>query len=340
MTTSRPSTANEQLSSFEELKSTVVKSLETSGLLSQIRAQLRANVFKAIESSQGVSGTQAKELSDRSPFTLLSMELVAEFFQFHGLHHSLSVSLCEAQLTTSCTEAPTSLRRRSELIAEMDLEHSEAENCSVLEHLVEARRVDVPHRSVSEPEKEEPKVQVQAPTQKELAPPKKHRSDTWATPASHSREGERRAERLHRRLSDPLGGTDALQSLSQQMAPGSLTSPVGLTAWGPGRGRDIGMLTTSPLGQRQRLPPLSGESAPSMAPPARLTAVLAPSSPNLSPANSSVGTVKEGASLEPSDASASGVSTVLPHASPATSPGDSAGTLSSQQYDYLDGVSA
>jgi len=87
------------------------------------------------------------------------------------------------------------------------------------------------------------------------------------------------------------------------------------------------MLTTSPLG-RQRLPPLSSDSALPMAPPARLP-VLAPSSPNLSPANSSVGTVKEGlASLEPgSDASASGVSTTLPHASPATtSPGDSAAT--------------
>ncbi|CAE7533258.1 PDIL1-2 [Symbiodinium natans] len=207
-----------------------------------------------------------RDSGDGSPFTVLSMELVAEFFQFHGLHHSLSVFQCEAQLTTSCAEAPTSLRRRSELVAEMELEHLESENCSVLEQLVEARRVDVPHRSVSEQqpeEKEEVKIQVQSPTHKELAPPKKPKSDTWPTSSTttcHNAEGERRG--LHRRLSDPLG-VEALQSLSQQKSPGmanfpgSLTSPVGIAAWGPGRGRDIGMLTTSPLGHRQRLPPLS-----------------------------------------------------------------------------------
>ncbi|CAE8645512.1 unnamed protein product, partial [Polarella glacialis] len=79
-----------QSASFAELKSSVVQSLETSGLLAQIRAQLRANVFKAIE-RQDSSTKRAQKLWESSPRAALSAELIADFFEFHGLYHSLSV---------------------------------------------------------------------------------------------------------------------------------------------------------------------------------------------------------------------------------------------------------
>jgi len=87
---------------MEELKSLVVQTLETNGVLGQIRAQLRANVYKAIDSDEdpvAAAPPPARPAKlTKSPVGKLMAEIVAEFFEFYQFRHSLSVFLPEANL--------------------------------------------------------------------------------------------------------------------------------------------------------------------------------------------------------------------------------------------------
>eukprot|EP00929_Paragymnodinium_shiwhaense_P123520 TRINITY_DN9749_c0_g1_i6.p1 TRINITY_DN9749_c0_g1~~TRINITY_DN9749_c0_g1_i6.p1 ORF type:complete len:517 (+),score=105.31 TRINITY_DN9749_c0_g1_i6:57-1607(+) len=87
---------------IEELKSLVVHTLETNGVLGQIRAQLRANVYKAIDSDESLDQREASNASAmklmKSPLGRLMAEIVAEFFEFYNFKHSLSVFVPEANL--------------------------------------------------------------------------------------------------------------------------------------------------------------------------------------------------------------------------------------------------
>jgi hypothetical protein len=85
---------------IEELKSLVVTTLETNGVLGQIRAQLRANVYKAIDEDE----TRPKPMHrppaklKRRPLGHLMAEIVAEFFDFYQFRHSMSVFVPESNL--------------------------------------------------------------------------------------------------------------------------------------------------------------------------------------------------------------------------------------------------
>jgi hypothetical protein len=87
---------------LEELKNLVVKTLQTNGVLGEIRAQLRANVYKAIDSEESDQGLDANGASsvklNKSNVGRLMVEIVAEFFEFYKFRHSLSVFLPEANL--------------------------------------------------------------------------------------------------------------------------------------------------------------------------------------------------------------------------------------------------
>eukprot|EP00435_Cladocopium_sp_Y103_P066639 s205_g28.t3 len=81
----------------EELKGLVVHTLETNGVLGQIRAELRANVYKAIDcdedvgASTSVRSAMAQAKMTKSPVGQLMAEIVAEFFEFYHFrltHHA------------------------------------------------------------------------------------------------------------------------------------------------------------------------------------------------------------------------------------------------------------
>jgi len=83
----------------EELRSLVLHTLETNGELAKIRAQLRASVYKAIDGEpQCTTGAAGGSKLTESPVGRLLAEIVAEFFEFYGLQHSLSVFLPESHL--------------------------------------------------------------------------------------------------------------------------------------------------------------------------------------------------------------------------------------------------
>lgn len=85
---------------IEDLKSLVVHTLETNGVLGSIRAQLRANVYKAIDSEEEQPGSNASGGGKLmgSQYGRLMAEIVVEFMDFYEFRHSLSVMIPECNL--------------------------------------------------------------------------------------------------------------------------------------------------------------------------------------------------------------------------------------------------
>eukprot|EP00742_Colponemidia_sp_Colp-10_P007158 GILJ01007687.1.p1 GENE.GILJ01007687.1~~GILJ01007687.1.p1 ORF type:complete len:384 (+),score=71.77 GILJ01007687.1:23-1153(+) len=99
---------------MDELKELVVHTLEANGVLSSLRAQLRANVYKAIEQQEKAKGKSEPgfhfenplaQKINQTPQGRIAAELVREFLQFFRLDYSLSVFLPESNLTPNPKEA-------------------------------------------------------------------------------------------------------------------------------------------------------------------------------------------------------------------------------------------
>ena len=91
MSTAKPTMkadANETLTSA--LKST----LERSGALENIRAQVRSTVFECISESKSMSGQES--LPEPPIENVLINELIAEYLEFNGYNNSLSVFTAES----------------------------------------------------------------------------------------------------------------------------------------------------------------------------------------------------------------------------------------------------
>eukprot|EP00403_Amphidinium_massartii_P027861 CAMPEP_0178392198 /NCGR_PEP_ID=MMETSP0689_2-20121128/11557_1 /TAXON_ID=160604 /ORGANISM="Amphidinium massartii, Strain CS-259" /LENGTH=422 /DNA_ID=CAMNT_0020012769 /DNA_START=28 /DNA_END=1293 /DNA_ORIENTATION=- len=109
----------------KELKLLVVKTLETNGILGQIRAQLRANVYKAID-AEGVAQSVSK--LHTSSVGQLMFEIVVDFLEFYGFQHSLSVIHPESGIKVGA-------KSRSDLAVDAGLLRQSAD-ASVLEQLL------------------------------------------------------------------------------------------------------------------------------------------------------------------------------------------------------------
>eukprot|EP00743_Colponemidia_sp_Colp-15_P004396 GILK01004741.1.p1 GENE.GILK01004741.1~~GILK01004741.1.p1 ORF type:complete len:402 (+),score=70.84 GILK01004741.1:58-1206(+) len=98
---------------MDELKELVVHTLEANGVLASLRAQLRANVYKAIEQQEKAKGKSEPgfhfenplaQKINQTPQGRIAAELVREFLQFFRLDYSLSVFLPESNLTPNPKE--------------------------------------------------------------------------------------------------------------------------------------------------------------------------------------------------------------------------------------------
>jgi FOP N terminal dimerisation domain len=81
-----------------ELADSVRATLDTSGVLGELQAALRANVFKALEEQGGIADTKATAAIRRNPGADLALELVRDLLQELGLDYTLSVLGPEAGL--------------------------------------------------------------------------------------------------------------------------------------------------------------------------------------------------------------------------------------------------
>ena len=84
---------------MDELKNLVIQSLETNGVLGQVRAQLRSCVFKVIDNQDQVDSKKssfhwenpkARQLRSSGEATLMA-ELISEFMEFYRLDYSLAI---------------------------------------------------------------------------------------------------------------------------------------------------------------------------------------------------------------------------------------------------------
>lgn len=92
---------------MEELKNIVIQTLESNGILGNLRAQLRSSVFKVIDS-------QDKNLKDGCGFQwenplapkivettegMLCIDIIREFLEFYRMDYTLSTFLPECSLS-------------------------------------------------------------------------------------------------------------------------------------------------------------------------------------------------------------------------------------------------
>jgi len=147
---------------IEELKSLVLSTLETNGVLGQIRAQLRANVYKAIDCDEdkvSSTGSPGNSKLMKSQHGRLIAEIVAEFFVFHDFRHSLSVFIPEASLGRE-------RRSRNDVASDAGLSDVVSDS-SILEQLIAAAAAS---RQMDRQEGEQPqqqRQQQQRPQQKQ-----------------------------------------------------------------------------------------------------------------------------------------------------------------------------
>lgn len=74
------------MASIEDLKVAVKESLESRGVLDELRAAVRAEVFRTLEEGET---TKPRPEGD----TWLLNELIREYLTYHGLRHTQSVFL-------------------------------------------------------------------------------------------------------------------------------------------------------------------------------------------------------------------------------------------------------
>mmetsp|Transcript_32963 Transcript_32963/g.60336 ORF Transcript_32963/g.60336 Transcript_32963/m.60336 type:complete len:653 (-) Transcript_32963:30-1988(-) len=124
---------------FEELRALAWKVLDSKGVLAEVRAQLQACVFEAIDQNAANVQVTASQAQQRGPHTALSEELVAEFLTFRGLQHSLKVFSTEAQLQQP---AGGQSRQRMEVAADLGLGSTvPSHETSLLEQLLESSAI-------------------------------------------------------------------------------------------------------------------------------------------------------------------------------------------------------
>ena len=75
--------------SYDELKGALRETLDRKGVLGALRAQMRAEVFHAVDEQSDVRPGLSNE-------QLLLNEAIREYLTFTGYHHTLSVFMAEA----------------------------------------------------------------------------------------------------------------------------------------------------------------------------------------------------------------------------------------------------
>ena len=91
---------------MDELKNLVIQTLETNGILGQLRAQLRSCVFKVIDNQEQVEKGQssfhwenpaAKKVMQTASGVVCA-ELIREFLEFYRLDYTLQIYVPEVNL--------------------------------------------------------------------------------------------------------------------------------------------------------------------------------------------------------------------------------------------------
>ena len=105
---------------MDELKNLVIQTLETNGILGQLRAQLRSCVFKVIDNQdqieKGQSGFHWENPNARKVMQtatgVICAELVKDFLEFYKLDYTLQIYLPEVNLNNQNCMSKEELSRK------------------------------------------------------------------------------------------------------------------------------------------------------------------------------------------------------------------------------------
>lgn len=90
---------------IEDVKNVLIETLDSKGILGQIRAQLRSSVFKAIDEQDNKYGFGFKWENPSlykiigTKLGVLSAELIREFMEIHRMDYSLSTFIPESSIS-------------------------------------------------------------------------------------------------------------------------------------------------------------------------------------------------------------------------------------------------
>ena len=127
-----------------ELRDLVSSTLQSSGVLGKIKAELRSNVYLAIEGEQDLKNKSRHVNSKLDNYTStsegrLALQLIREFLQFFGLDYSLLVFEPEAFEGRNVT-----LRDRENLIEQCGFaDETINENAPLLSEIIKLSKVSV-----------------------------------------------------------------------------------------------------------------------------------------------------------------------------------------------------
>lgn len=98
---------------MEELKELVIKNLEDAGVIDTMRAQLRSNVFKALQNEEGSLRLTKTELfkAIESETGQICIELFRDFLEFYKADFTLNVFIPECRLETQRKSIPSLLEK-------------------------------------------------------------------------------------------------------------------------------------------------------------------------------------------------------------------------------------
>jgi len=109
---------------MDDLKNVVIQTLEEEGTLGQLRAQLRARVFKAIEKNAEPAAKQAAGFQWQNPAAQkvheteearLVAHMIKEYLDFYRMEYTLSVYVPEAALSNQESLSREELLRKAGL---------------------------------------------------------------------------------------------------------------------------------------------------------------------------------------------------------------------------------
>ena len=109
---------------MDDLKNVVIQTLEEEGTLGQLRAQLRARVFKAIEKNAEPAAKQAAGFQWQNPAAQKVLEteearlvahMIKEYLDFYRMEYTLSVYVPEAALSNQESLSREELQRKAGL---------------------------------------------------------------------------------------------------------------------------------------------------------------------------------------------------------------------------------
>ena len=109
---------------MDDLKNVVIQTLEEEGTLGQLRAQLRARVFKAIEKNAEPAAKQAAGFQWQNPAAQkvheteearLVAHMIKEYLDFYRMEYTLSVYVPEAALSNQESLSREELQRKAGL---------------------------------------------------------------------------------------------------------------------------------------------------------------------------------------------------------------------------------